>query len=165
MIFTTLVSLLALAAAAAAAPLQPQELVVISPQIISPAEGDCWPSGSTQMVVWDTSKIPPEYMHNHGMILLGHPTTTYDSEGHRTTNENLNISCPLATDFEIGTGKTNVTIPVGTKSGPGYTVVLFGDRRVFTLYSYFLLTPYQWQHVPQVRDYSSEPREPRVPVK
>ncbi|KAJ7134789.1 hypothetical protein C8R44DRAFT_771476 [Mycena epipterygia] len=128
MIFNTLVSFLALALAATSTPiLQPQQLDVITPHITSPTEKDSWTPGSIQTVTWETQDIPPAFVNNSGMILLGHMGTTYDSKGRPQTTENLNTTCPLANHFLIGAGKVNVTVPLDTPPRDTYIIVLFGD--------------------------------------
>ncbi|KAF7365031.1 hypothetical protein MVEN_00374200 [Mycena venus] len=127
MIFTTLLSLLVAVVTAAASPLQPQQLEVITPRITSPTESDCWAPGSIQNVTWDTSRIPPAFVNNTGMIMLARPETTYDKNGNPRMTENLNYTNPLATRFPIGTGHQTVQIPIDTPPNNGYVIVLFGD--------------------------------------
>ncbi|KAJ7928064.1 hypothetical protein B0H13DRAFT_2311924 [Mycena leptocephala] len=78
MIFTTLVSLLAVLVVANGSPLQPQQLDVITPHITSPTEAVSWAPGSCQNVTWEH---PSGVQNNTGMILLGHMTETYDAQG------------------------------------------------------------------------------------
>lgn len=127
MIFSTLVSLLALTLGTTSSPIGPQSLIVVTPHITSPTEAVSWAPGSVQTVTWETKSIPTAYKNNTGMILLGHLSETYDSKGERRMSENLNISHPLANHFMIGDGHANVTIPIDTPSRSDYIVVLFGD--------------------------------------
>ncbi|KAJ6525290.1 hypothetical protein DFH09DRAFT_1188808 [Mycena vulgaris] len=127
MIFNTLFSLLALVLSATSVPIQPQQLIVVTPHITSPTEADSWAPGSTYMVTWETKSIPPASKNDSGMILLGHISQTYDRKGKPQTSENLNISSPLANHFIIGAGQVNVTIPMDTPPRDDYIVVLFGD--------------------------------------
>ncbi|KAJ7442620.1 hypothetical protein FB451DRAFT_1414070 [Mycena latifolia] len=132
MIFSTLVSLLALALATTSSPIQPQQLIVVTPRITSPTEAVSWAPGSVQTVTWETHDIPPAFMENEGMLLLGYRSETYDKKGKLQPSENLNISKsssphPLANHFLIGAGHVNVTIPIDTPPRSSYIVVLFGD--------------------------------------
>ncbi|KAJ6508522.1 hypothetical protein C8R45DRAFT_967712 [Mycena sanguinolenta] len=127
MILTTLISLLASAAIAVAAPLGPQQLDVISPAIISPNASDCWTLGSIQKVTWDTSKIPPAFAGNKGMLVLGHLTEYTDSTGRKQISENLNYTNPLANNFTIGEGHWTGMIPYDIPPRDDYILVLFGD--------------------------------------
>ncbi|KAJ7095731.1 hypothetical protein B0H15DRAFT_798219 [Mycena belliarum] len=119
MIFSTLVSLLALTLGTTSSPIGPQSLIVVTPHITSPTEAVSWAPGSVQTVTWETKSIPTAYKNNTGMILLGHLSETYDSKGERPH--------PLANHFMIGDGHANVTIPIDTPSRSDYIVVLFGD--------------------------------------
>ena len=77
--FTAILSALALAAATTATPVhvaERSELIVVTPVITKPAEGDSWPIGSTQQVCWDTSDIPPEAKNYKGTFLLGYDDGT-----------------------------------------------------------------------------------------
>jgi len=55
-----------------------------NPPITAPQAGDVWTVGSTQLVTWDTSQIPPHAASNTGTLLLGY------FDGH-TRNENLDV--------------------------------------------------------------------------
>ena len=43
-----------------------------NPPITAPSAGDVWPIGSTQLVTWDTQRIPPSAMNKTGTLLLGY---------------------------------------------------------------------------------------------
>ncbi|KAF7314421.1 hypothetical protein MKEN_00914900 [Mycena kentingensis (nom. inval.)] len=133
MLANTLFSVLALAGSALSAPtpapsVGPQELIVVSPTIISPAAGDWWRPGTTHLVTWETDDIPPAAANNRGYIYLGHLTYVHDKKtGEDYPNENLDIDHPLAAGFLITDGCANVTVPKDTKHRNDYFVVLFGD--------------------------------------
>ncbi|KAJ7288152.1 hypothetical protein C8J57DRAFT_1706653 [Mycena rebaudengoi] len=127
MIFTTVLSLLALAVVSSGSPMrpiQPHQLEVISPAIIWPAADVKWAPGSTHNVTWNTSMVPEKFCNNTGTLLLGYITPATKTTPY---SENLNISHPLATGFRMGTGHTAVTIPKDTRCRANYVVVLFGD--------------------------------------
>ena len=71
--FTAIVSVLALAVSTTSAtPIDARaELIVVTPHITSPADGDVWTVGSEQLVQWDTSAIPDEAKSQTGSIVLG----------------------------------------------------------------------------------------------
>ncbi|TFK69529.1 hypothetical protein BDN72DRAFT_897202 [Pluteus cervinus] len=92
--------------------------IVCNPHITSPKKYAKWAMGSTHNVTWDIINIPPEKISSRGVLLLGH--------GSRS-NENLNISHPLATDFPINHGWVSVTVPHGIEPRSDYMIVLFGD--------------------------------------
>lgn len=60
---------------------------VWNPPITAPRAGDIWTVGSTQLVTWDTNKIPPSAMNNTGTLFLGY----FDGDSH---GENLD-TCKL----------------------------------------------------------------------
>ncbi|KAF7346560.1 hypothetical protein MSAN_01884100 [Mycena sanguinolenta] len=140
MILTTLISLIAAAAFAIGAPLQPQQLDVISPTITSPNASDCWTLGSVQRVTWDTTKIPPAFTGNKGMLMLGYLTVYNDSTGRQQVSENLDYRNPLANNFTIGQGHWTGIIPYNIPPRDDYFVVLFGDRHAPFFCSPALLT-------------------------
>lgn len=77
--FTAILSALALAAATTASPVhvaERSELIVVTPTITQPAQGDTWTIGTTTQVCWDTSDIPPEASNYKGTVLLGHDDGT-----------------------------------------------------------------------------------------
>ncbi|KAK7048527.1 hypothetical protein R3P38DRAFT_2869924 [Favolaschia claudopus] len=127
MIFTNLISLFVTVVAVVATPIQPQQLDVISPAITSPNATARWTLGSTQRVVWETSKIPPSFATNRGMLVLGHLSTYTDSEGEQRVSENLNYTHPLASGFQIGAGSYDVVVPLDAPPRKDYIIVLFGD--------------------------------------
>lgn len=71
--FTAIVSVLALAVSTTTAtPVDARaELIVVTPHITAPADGDVWTIGSEQLVQWDTSAIPDEAKNQTGSIVLG----------------------------------------------------------------------------------------------
>ncbi|KAJ8473412.1 hypothetical protein ONZ51_g7890 [Trametes cubensis] len=113
--FTAIVT--ALVAAAAAVSAAPS--IVFSPPITSPKAGDVWPAGTTQVVTWDTTNIPPANANQTGLILLG-----YIEDG--SEDEHLDIKNPLAVNFPISAGSASVEVPSVTPRDD-YVVVLFGD--------------------------------------
>ncbi|KAJ6585178.1 hypothetical protein B0H19DRAFT_1250057 [Mycena capillaripes] len=127
MIFNTLISLLAMLVAADASPLRPQQLEVITPHITSPTAAVRWAQCSNQTITWDTTHIPPAFVNNTGMILLGHNGVLYDSKGNPQRTENLNTTHPLATHFAIGCGSVQISVPCDIPPRSTYIVVLFGD--------------------------------------
>ncbi|KAF8171993.1 hypothetical protein K438DRAFT_1852044 [Mycena galopus ATCC 62051] len=130
MIFTTLISFFAALLTVASSPLEPLEphqLDVIAPPILSPNETASWTSGKKEQVVWDTSAIPPAFANNKAEIMLGYITYYNDTNGQMRTNENLNYTHPLASNFTIGAGRQEVVVPAGTMPGNNYIVVLLGD--------------------------------------
>ncbi|CAK5284068.1 unnamed protein product [Mycena citricolor] len=127
MIFSVIVSFLALVGSAASTPIiKPQELIVIRPHITSPTEAVKWAPGSVQNITWETDQIPPNLMNSHGSMLLGYITRYTDDDGVRRTNENLNLSVPLATNFTIGKGWHTITVP-DVPPRDSYIVALLGD--------------------------------------
>ncbi|KAJ7069653.1 hypothetical protein C8F01DRAFT_1048453 [Mycena amicta] len=127
MLFTTVVSLLALAASGLTAPtLGPQELIVVSPNITSPQAGDFWLAGSTQVVRWNTANIPPAAAKNTGLLLIGHITIMRDQDGKEYPSENLDINHPLASGFRLTDGNVTVVVP-HIIPRDDYMLVLFGD--------------------------------------
>jgi hypothetical protein len=84
-LFTTLLSALALATysttaspvvGADLAAVKRSELIVYSPTVIQPKQGAKWKIGSHQLVLWDTSNVPPGAEKNTGEILLGYDDGT-----------------------------------------------------------------------------------------
>jgi hypothetical protein len=71
--FTAIVSVLALAVSTTTAtPIDARaELIVVTPHITAPADGDVWTVGSEQLVQWDTSEIPDQAKSQTGTIVLG----------------------------------------------------------------------------------------------
>jgi len=119
--FTAILSALALAAATTASPVhiaERSELIVVTPTITKPAQGDEWPIGSTTQVCWKTHDIPPEASNYKGSVLLG-----YDDG---TDSENLDTDHPLASGFLLTAGCVDVTVPNVTPRTT-YFVVLVGD--------------------------------------
>ncbi|KAH9892700.1 hypothetical protein C8Q73DRAFT_69041 [Cubamyces lactineus] len=113
--FTAIVT--ALVAAATAVSAAPG--IVFSPPITSPKAGDVWTAGTTQIVTWDTTNIPPANANQTGLILLG-----YIEDG--SEDEHLDTKHPLATNFPITAGSISVDVPSVTPRDD-YVVVLFGD--------------------------------------
>ncbi|KAI0657318.1 hypothetical protein C8Q70DRAFT_919607 [Cubamyces menziesii] len=97
----------------------PKTEIVFRPHITSPQAGAIWPAGSTQTITWDTSDIPEDYKNQTGLILLGY------IEG-QDTNEHLDVAHPLAVNFPISAGSTQVNVP-DVEPRHDYVVVLFGD--------------------------------------
>ncbi|KZT11949.1 uncharacterized protein LAESUDRAFT_733847 [Laetiporus sulphureus 93-53] len=91
--------------------------VVISPDITSPTLLTVWTVGSTQTITWDVSKVPQTGANATGLVLLGYS---------EDKSENLDIQSPLATQFLIGDGQVDITVPNVTTRND-YIVVLFGD--------------------------------------
>lgn len=119
---TTLLSALVLAVSTTATHIHTakrSELIVVSPTITSPTAGVIWPVGSTQLVTWDTSDIPPSGQSNTGTILLGY----YDNE---SSSENLNYTNPLAYGFLLTAGCQSIVIP-SVIYRDTYFIVLLGD--------------------------------------
>ena len=92
---------------------------VVAPPIIKPDATSVWPIGTSQEVVWDTSKLPPDNQitNPRGRILLG-----------RDTGDSLNLDLdhPLAEGFHIRQGRINITVPNVTPR-PDYLIVLMGN--------------------------------------
>jgi hypothetical protein len=127
-LLTTLLSALVLAASTTASPApatKREELIVVTPHIEIPTKGTVWITGSTELVKWDTSDIPPSGQNNTGTILLGY----FDGTG----SENLDFSKspmftvegvdanihtlilvtdnPLAHGFPLTAGNQTITVP------------------------------------------------------
>ena len=100
-LFTALLSALALissvTASPAAAVIRRSEDIVFTPQITEPTNGTIWVAGTTQEVMWDTSRIPKSGENYTGTIMLG-----FDNG---TGSENLNYS-----RFRFGTSPPHSTV-------------------------------------------------------
>ncbi|KAI0766365.1 hypothetical protein BD413DRAFT_570391 [Trametes elegans] len=118
-IFATLAAAATAVSAAPAVFSGAKQEIVYRPDITSPKAGDSWPAGSVQTVTWDVSDIPEEAKNHTGILLLGF------IEGN-STNENLDVEHPLATEFPIIAGSAQVTVP-DVESRDDYVIVLFGD--------------------------------------
>ncbi|KAJ7796178.1 hypothetical protein B0H14DRAFT_3887771 [Mycena olivaceomarginata] len=125
MIFTTLISLLAVTAVAAS-PLKPQQLEVIAPRITSPDGKAHWTTGSTQTVTWNTAEIPPAFANYNGTIMLGAITNYTNSNGEKVVSENLDWRNPLAKGFPMRAGRHDIVVP-DKDDGDNYIIVLLGD--------------------------------------
>jgi hypothetical protein len=83
LVYVATVALLSLHSFAIASPLVARAgQVVWSPPITAPEAGDVWTVGSTLLVSWDASEVPPSAANNTGTLLLGY----WDDSG-----ENLDI--------------------------------------------------------------------------
>ncbi|KIL61384.1 hypothetical protein M378DRAFT_199551 [Amanita muscaria Koide BX008] len=111
-----LVSLLFLTSALAV-PLHKRD--VVDPPVTAPNASTVWTAGSTQLVVWDTSKLPPynQITNKVGTVVLGF----LDSNG-----ENLMLDKPLAKGFNITQGSIQVVVP-NVQTRTNYIIVLMGD--------------------------------------
>ncbi|KAF8630010.1 hypothetical protein AX15_003159 [Amanita polypyramis BW_CC] len=87
---------------------------VYVPPVRYPKKGTVWKAGSTHNVTWDTSSPPSQITNKIGRIVL--------SKAGR-----LQLERPLALGFDILAGRQEITVPVHTKPGTDYAVVLFGD--------------------------------------
>ncbi|KAH8994361.1 hypothetical protein EDB86DRAFT_3078214 [Lactarius hatsudake] len=120
--FTALLSALVLAVSTTATPVhvaERSELIVVSPTITSPTEGEIWPILSQQVVKWSTSEIPREGQNNTGTILLGYLEDNNPSE-------HLDYEHPLAEGFFLTAGSQSITVPNVPPKG-NYVIALLGD--------------------------------------
>ncbi|KAH9080198.1 hypothetical protein EDB83DRAFT_2310491 [Lactarius deliciosus] len=108
--FTALLSALVLARS---------KLVVVSPAITSPTEGEIWPMLSQQVVKWSTSEIPPNGRNNTGKILLGYLEDNDPSE-------HLDYEHPLAEGFFLTAGSQSITVP-NVPPKDTYIIAVLGD--------------------------------------
>ncbi|KAF8895152.1 hypothetical protein BD779DRAFT_1668489 [Infundibulicybe gibba] len=110
--FTTFIlTILAALAIVSAAPTAARDVFV--PPVLTPCEGAIWKIGSQQNVTWNVTEPPKMITNRKGMIVL--------SYGGR-----LNLTHPLATNFDILDGNRIVEVP-DVKPGDDYKVVVFGD--------------------------------------
>ncbi|KAH6912997.1 hypothetical protein BKA70DRAFT_1184403 [Coprinopsis sp. MPI-PUGE-AT-0042] len=93
---------------------------VVSPHITKPTQGAHWPTGSRQIVAWDTDKLPAERQASTGLILLGYWTPG-------EVDEHLDVDHPLAKGFNLADGMVEVTVPEEVACSDNCFIVLFGD--------------------------------------
>lgn len=113
-----------------AAPLQPVELLAVTPTITSPNTGTVWLAGSSQNVTWLTYNIPAEAQNYTVTILLGYLEN--DSENldiceliaFRSRRQVLTGGSdhPLATQVPIMQGIATVEVPASTTYRTNYVV-------------------------------------------
>ncbi|EDR13601.1 uncharacterized protein LACBIDRAFT_292424 [Laccaria bicolor S238N-H82] len=92
---------------------------VVAPHITSPDANSVWPIGTTQLVTWDTSDLPPDSQITNpiGQIILGY---------NESNSLNLDFTNPLAKGFKLRDGKVQITVP-NVPPRTDYLIVLFGD--------------------------------------
>ncbi|KAG0704226.1 hypothetical protein DFH29DRAFT_802236 [Suillus ampliporus] len=110
--------MLALSCTVTAAPVQPVEMLVWNPTIITPSSTTVWELGSTQTVFWKTNNVPVEKQNSTGRLLLGFEANS---------SENLDTEHPLAVDFPITDGQVSFIVPQNTTRRNNAIIVLFGD--------------------------------------
>ncbi|TFK23406.1 hypothetical protein FA15DRAFT_642543 [Coprinopsis marcescibilis] len=93
---------------------------VYSPKITTPNERTVWTVGSYVDVVWDLSEMPANITNPNGTLVLG-----YMSDADKY-NEHLDLSHPLAKDFDLRHGRVTFKVPK-VSSRADYIVVLMGD--------------------------------------
>lgn len=115
-LFSTL--FLVLSQLIAAAPIQPDNFIVVRPQITYPTAGVVLYTGSPCTVTWLTKDIPDEAKNYHLTLLIGYE---------ENNSENLDNKHPLATHIPIMSGKVEITVPLGLPKKDNYIFVLIGD--------------------------------------
>ncbi|KAK2463256.1 hypothetical protein APHAL10511_004911 [Amanita phalloides] len=90
---------------------------VYAPPVLYPNTHTVWVVGQKHKVVWDTSNPPQQITNPIGQIYL-------------RTEDHTMLDRPLALNFNIMKGHTEVTVPA-VKPGL-YRIVLFGDSGNFS---------------------------------
>ncbi|KAK0464408.1 uncharacterized protein EV420DRAFT_1637971 [Desarmillaria tabescens] len=86
---------------------------VYSPPVKYPGSGTTWKVGSRHNVTWDASNPPASITNPEGVIFL-------------STNGRLDVDHPLASGFDITSGRQEVQVPQ-VAPGTQYQIVLMGD--------------------------------------
>jgi hypothetical protein len=120
-LLAALLSALIIAASTNASPID--NLLVVSPKIISPKKGDNWPIGSTQYVEWDPTQIPKTRRASFSSACwtkLGYRTCVLVSLCLPVTHDppwGINNTYPLVADhpltqgFHLAAGYQQVVVP------------------------------------------------------
>lgn len=158
-LFSTL--FLVLSQLIAAAPIQPDNFIVVRPQITYPTAGVVLYTGSPCTVTWLTKDIPDEAKNYHLTLLIGYEENNSENLDNSKCNYSLNLHLlhnisehPLATHIPIMSGKVEITVPLGLPKKDNYIFVR--ESRIIeqcdlcnaSFYSHRRL----WQCIPTVHD-------------
>ncbi|KAG7440825.1 uncharacterized protein BT62DRAFT_937613 [Guyanagaster necrorhizus] len=86
---------------------------VYSPPVKYPGKGTTWKVGSRHNVTWDATNPPASTTNTEGVIFL-------------STNGRLDVVHPLASGFDITSGRQEIKVPQ-VAPGSQYQIVLMGD--------------------------------------